>query len=113
MRKLSLIMLLAAVTALPALADKKIKGTTVLKDTQAVGTPDKQHKHQAYDLSFNAVDKAYTCRTDPNKSMNATDFVVGSRMNYEVDGKKVKIKTPDNKQVQCKVVRVEVAQPTP
>jgi hypothetical protein len=111
MRKLPVILLLVTMMTVPALADKKQQGTAVLKDSQPVGTPDKHHKHQAYDLSFNAVDKAYTCRTDPDKSMNATDFVVGSSINYEIDGKKIKIKTPENKQVQCKVVRVEVIQP--
>jgi hypothetical protein len=107
MHRLQVLTLLAFVTAMPALADKKLTGTTKLKDSQPVGTPDKQHKHQAYDLSFNSADKAYTCRTDPKKSMNATDFVVGTDVNYEIDGKKVKITTPDNKKVECKVVRVE------
>jgi len=70
--------------------------------------PDKKHKqHQAYDLSFDAAGMAYTCRTDASKSMNATDFVVGSRVNYEIDGQKGKIKTAEGKKVQCRIVRVE------
>jgi hypothetical protein len=108
----SLALLFLAVTA-PALADKKIQGATTLKDSQPTGTKDKEHKHQAYDLSFNAVDKAYTCRTDPNKSMNAIDFVVGSDVKYEIDGNKVKIKTSEGKQVECKVVRVEALPTSP
>jgi hypothetical protein len=109
MRKLHVAALLAlSVAAMPALADKKLEGTTTLKDSQPTGTKDKEHKHQAYDLSFNAEGKGYTCRTDPDKSMNATDFVVGSSVKYEIDGKKVKIKTPEDKQVECKIVRVEV-----
>ncbi len=59
---------------LPSFADK-IKGDTTLKDSQPYGTKDKEHKHQAYDLSFEGKGKSYTCRTDPGKSMNATDFV--------------------------------------
>ena len=47
------------------------------------------------------------CRTPPNKSMNATDFVVGSSINYEVDGQKATIKTPEGKKLQCTVVRVQ------
>lgn len=110
MRRLIAAVLLAA-SAIPAFADKKIEGSTVLKDSQPAGTKDKQHKHQMYDLSFVATNNQYTCRTDSGKSMNATDFVVGSQIKYEIDGKKVKIKTPEGKQVGCKVVRVELVQP--
>jgi hypothetical protein len=85
----------------------KIEGSTVLKDSQQTGTIDKEHKHQAYDLSFQASGKLYTCRTNSDDSMNATDFIVGREMKYEIDGKKVKIKTPENKHVECKIVRVE------
>ncbi len=109
MRKLPLAALLMTVMAVPALADQK--GTTTLKDSQPVGTPDK-HQHQAYDLFFNTDGKSYTCRTDPDKSMNATDFVVGTDVKYEIDGNKVKIKTSQGKQVQCKIVRVEGAPST-
>jgi len=41
--------------------------------------------------------------------MNATDFVVGTQINYQIDGDKTKIKTPEGKQVECKIVRVEAA----
>jgi len=102
---------LATLLTLPACA-AKIKGTTTLKDSQPTGTTDKEHKHQAYDLSFEAQGKSYTCRTDSGKSMNATDFVVGTQINYAVAGTKTKIKTPEGKQVECKVVRVE-ATPLP
>jgi hypothetical protein len=97
---------LATLLTLPACA-AKIKGTATLKDSQPSGVKDKEHKHQAYDLSFEAQGKSYTCRTDSGKSMNATDFVVGTQINYEIDGDKTKIKTPQGKQVECKVVRVE------
>jgi hypothetical protein len=106
MRKVVLAFLVIAIVV-PALADKKIQGSTVLKDSQPAGIKGKDQKHQAYDLSFSTTDKAYTCRTDPNKSMNATDFVVGANVNYQIDGNKVKIKTTEGKQVECKVVRVE------
>lgn len=93
-------------TTLPASASKT-KGTTTLKDSQPFGTTDKQHKHQAYDLSFDDQGKSYTCRTNSSKSMNATDFVVGTPINYEIDGNKAKIKTPQGKHVECTIVRVE------
>ena len=98
-------------TTLPTSASK-IEGTTTLKDSQPTGTPDKEHKHQAYDLSFQASGKLYTCRTDPQKSMNATDFVVGTDMKYQVNGNKAKLKTPQGKEVECKIVRVEASPST-
>ena len=92
---------------LPAFAGSKLQGPTTLKDLQPFGTIDKDHKHQAYDLSFQAQSKNYTCRTDSGKSTNATDFVVGTEMKYQIDGNKAKIKSPQGKEVQCKIVRVE------
>ena len=103
---------IATIAATIPASASKIKGSTTLKDSQPTGTTDKEHKHQAYDLSFQAQDKAYTCRTDSGKSMNATDFVVGTEIKYEIDGTKVKISTPEGKKVECKIVRVEAA-PTP
>jgi hypothetical protein len=97
---------------LPAAAEK-LKGPSTLKDFQPFGTTDKEHKHQAYDLSFDAKGHSYTCRTDSGKSTNATDFVVGSQINYEIDNNKATIKTPQNKKVECKIVRVEKIPGTP
>ena len=92
---------------LPSFADK-FKADTTLKDTQTAGVKSKDQKHQAYDLFFDAQGKTYTCRTDPGKSMNATDFVVGSPVHVEIDGNKAKIKTPANKKVGCEIVRSEI-----
>ena len=108
MLKFGAVAALMLVTAIPAFAAKKIEGTTRLKDVEPVGVPNKKHKqHQVYDLTFDAAGDAYTCRTDVRKSMNATDFVVGSRVVYEIDGKKAKIRTAAGKKVQCVIVRVE------
>jgi hypothetical protein len=107
MRKFNTVAVLIMAAAIQASAASKVDGTTALKDFQPAGTPDKDHKHQAFDLSFEGSGKAYTCRTDPKKSTNATDFVVGDQIRYQVDGNKGKIKTPNGKQVECKIVRVE------
>src|ERR1700752_4495992 len=88
--------------ALPSLADK-IKADTTLKEVQPPGVKDPDQKHQVYDLFFDAQGKTYTCRTDSGKSMNATDFVVGSSIHLELDGNKAKIKTRDNKKVECEI----------
>lgn len=114
MRKVTTAAILGIATlaaTIPASASK-IKGSTTLKDSQPTGTKDKEHKHQAYDLSFSAQGNAYTCRTDSGKSMNATDFAVGTEIKYEIDGDKAKINTAAGKKVECKIVRVEAA-PTP
>jgi uncharacterized protein YcfJ len=101
---------LLCATSLSAFAGNKLEGTTTLKDSQPYGVKDTEHKHQGYDLAFDAKGKSYTCRTDPSKSMNATDFVVGTDVTYKIDGNKAKIKTPQNKEVECKIVRVEALQ---
>jgi hypothetical protein len=94
-------------TTLPAFAEK-IKGDSTLKDSQPYGVKDKEHKHQGYDLSFYAQGKTYTCRTDPNHSMNATDFVVGGPIHYEINNNNATIKTRENKKADCKIVRAEI-----
>lgn len=112
MRKLTTLALLAAVMALPALADQKVEGDTQLKDLQPAGVADKHAKHgkhQVFDLTFDATGNEYICRTSPDKSVNPTNFVVGSNIHYALDGKKVKISTPNNKKLDCSVVRVAVA----
>jgi hypothetical protein len=38
--------------------------------------------------------------------VKATDLVVGSDLNYQLDGDKGKLKTSTGKQVKCTVVRV-------
>jgi hypothetical protein len=106
MHKISITIALLLALTIPASADK-LKGSSTLKDSQPTGTTDKEHKHQAYDLSFHGSGKDYTCRTPSNKKMDATQFVVGGEITYEVDGNKGKIKNPKGKQVQCKIVRVE------
>jgi hypothetical protein len=114
MRKLTVVALLAGAMATPALAGQKAKGDTILKDLQPAGVADKhakKSKHQVFDLTFDATGNEYICRTNADKSVDVTNFVVGSSVNYEMDGKKVKIKTPNDKKVDCTVVRVAVIPP--
>jgi len=106
MRKASALVLLTMTIVITAAAGSKIEGTTTLKDFQATGTTDKDHKNQQYDLSFAASGKQYTCRTSEKKSTKATDFVVGSSLNYRIDGDQVKLKSGVGKEMECKIVRV-------
>jgi len=103
----SAILALAAIAATLSASAAKLNGSADLKDLQPFGTTDKDHKHQAYDLIFDAEGHNYTCRTNPKKSIDATEFVVGSQINYEIDKNKAKIKTRQNNKLECKIVRVE------
>jgi hypothetical protein len=107
MRKGNAIALLIGMFAIVALAGSKIEGTTGLKDFQPFGTIDKKtHKNQQYDLSFAAMGKLYTCRSVEKESLKATDFVVGSDVQYQINGDKGKVKNASGKQVECTIMRV-------
>lgn len=107
MRKGNAIAMLIVMFAITAAAGSKIEGTSTLKDFQPTGTVDKKtHKNQQYDLSFAAVGKLYTCRSVEKESLKATDFVVGSDLQYEINGDKGKVKNASGKRVECTVMRV-------
>jgi hypothetical protein len=111
MRNLKLWALLAMMSALPAAAGGKQKGSATLKDMQPTGTTDKDHKNQMYDISFVVSGNDYTCRT--KDKLKATDFVVGSDVSYELDSDKAKLKNASGKEAKCTVVRVEKLPDTP
>jgi hypothetical protein len=106
MGKAKIIPLLIMAMAITAAAGSKIEGTTTLKDFQPTGTTDKIHRNQQYDLSFAAEGREYTCRTNENESLKATDFVVGSEVKFEINGNKGKVKSGRGKQIECTIVRV-------
>jgi hypothetical protein len=107
MRKVLASALLIIAMAAAAAAASKIRGVAMLKDLQPTGTTDKHHKHLQFDLSFAASGKQYTCRTPADKSLKATDFIVGSDLTYQLEGNKGKLKNAGGKQVECTIVRVE------
>ena len=107
MRKGNAIAMLVVMFAITAAAGSKIEGTTTLKDFQPTGTVEKKtHKNQQYDLSFALLGKLYTCRSAEKESLKATDFVVGSDLQYQINGDKGKVKNGSGKQVECTVMRV-------
>ena len=114
MRKLlSWALLLASLSGVGMAANKE-SGSTTLKDVQPAGTTDKKHKKQQYDLTFATSKNEFTCRTNEKEKVNATDWVVGSSVNYKVNGNKGELKnTQSNKSVKCTVVRVAAAAATP
>lgn len=88
------------------LAAQKETGTTKLVNVEPAGTTDKKHKHQQYDFTFDAQTHEYTCRSKEGDKINATDFVVGSNIDYQVKGNKGKVKSTMGKEVSCTIVRV-------
>jgi len=88
-------------------AANKQSGTTTLKDVQPAGTTDKKHKKQQYDLTFTTPNNEFTCRSNENRKMEATQFVVGSTISYQIKGNKGEVKNSQSgKSVKCTVVRV-------
>ncbi|HZD33540.1 MAG TPA: hypothetical protein VE779_17985 [Candidatus Angelobacter sp.] len=107
MRKLLFVALLIASLARTVMAGNKESGSSILKNVEPAGTTDKQHKKQQYDLTFAGTKNEYTCRTNENQKVQATQFVVGSAMTFSVNGNKGEVKdTQSGKSVKCTVVRV-------
>ena len=89
-----------------AYAAQKETGTTKLVDVQPAGTTGKKHNQQQYDFTFDAQTHEYTCRSKEGDKINATDFVVGSNVDYQVKGNKGKVRGSNGKDVNCTIVRV-------
>ena len=110
----SIALALLTIVSLSAAAATKDSGTTTLKDVQPAGTTDKKQKHQRYDLSFvSSTGMDYTCRTGEKTSVKATDLVVGSTVNYQINGNKAKIKISSGKELSCVIVCVANASAAP
>ena len=107
MRKFEFAVLAVLMCSLTISAGSKQKGTTTLKDLQPAGTIDKKNKNQIYDLTFTAAGNNYTCRTSHETKLQATDFIVGENVGFELDGDNGKLKNVAGKSVKCKIVRVE------
>ena len=114
MRKAIALFVIVLFMAALAWAAKKESGSTTLKDVQPAGTTDKKHKKQQFDLSFASFTNDYTCRTNENEKVQATDFVVGTTVNYKIDGNKGQVKSVSSgKNVKCTLVRVAAVTATP
>jgi mannose/fructose/N-acetylgalactosamine-specific phosphotransferase system component IIB len=107
MHKFCLAVVLLLLCCLTVDAGNKQKGSVTLKDLQPANTPDKNNKNQMYDFIFTNAGNNYTCRTEHDKKLKATDFIVGNDLKFELDGDKAKLKNASGKEVKCTVVRVE------
>ncbi len=108
--KTSGLFLAGAVLSTAALAASLVQ-TATLKDLQTVGTTSKKEKHQQYDLVFDTGSTEYVCRTKLGSSLKPTLFVVGSTMEFKVDGQKGEGKTSAGDKVKCGIVRVAALPP--
>jgi hypothetical protein len=107
MRKTLTLIVIALFLSILAFAANKESGNTTLKDAQPAGTTDKKHKKQQFDLSFATAKNEYTCRTNENQKVQATDFVVGTDITFKIDGNKGQVKsTSTGKSAKCTLVRV-------
>lgn len=107
MRNLKPLLALLLLCSVTAFAATKESGNTTLKDLQPVDTSNPKDKHQQFDFSFESSGKKYACRTSPKTSIKATDFVVGSALQYEIKGDSGKLKSSSGKEVKCTIIRVQ------
>ena len=109
--KTSGLVLAGAVLSTAAMAASLIQ-TATLKDLQTVGTTSKKQKHQQYDLVIDTSTNEYVCRTKLGSSLNPTQFVVGSSLQFSVNGKNGEATTSEGKKTKCAIVRVAAATAT-
>lgn len=105
MRKLASIAIIVLM-GLPAFAAKQ-KDTGVITDLQPTSFAPAKKKHQQYDFSIQTAVNKYLCRTSADHSTNATDFPVGTSVDFIINGKDAEIKTPYRKNAKCQVSRVD------
>jgi hypothetical protein len=80
--------------------------TATLKDLKTVGTTSKKQKHQQYDMVVDTSNQEFTCRTKLGSSFNATEYAVGSPLQFKVSGQKGEVTNAAGKKTKCAIVRV-------
>jgi hypothetical protein len=97
---------LAAVCLAPAAVAATTLTPGTLKDLQTVGSTNKKQKKQQYDLVIDTSSNEYVCRTKLGEKVKATDWVIGSSLQFKLSGQNGEATTIDNKHVKCGIVRV-------
>ena len=110
LRKLASLCVAGACLSFPAVASNLVQSAT-LKDLQTVGSTSKQQKKQQYDLVIDTATNEYTCRSKLGEKVNPTDFVVGTTVQFRLNGQNGEANTPAGKHVKCGIVRVAAAPP--
>ncbi len=96
---------LVALLRTTAFAEKVTEQGTI-QDLQPTNFAVEKKKHQQFDFSIVTPGHSYACRTPDNKSLNASDFVVGSPVTFIANGKNGEVKTPKGKSAKCLITRV-------
>jgi hypothetical protein len=95
----------AVIASSPALGAKQI-ATAKLKDLQPVGSATKKQKKLQYDFFLDTGNHEYTCRSKLGATVKPTEFVVGSDMQFEINGQNGQVTSPEGKKAKCSIVRV-------
>jgi opacity protein-like surface antigen len=109
--KTSFLCLAASVLSTVALAASLVQ-TATLKDLQTVGSTTKKQKHQQYDLVLDTSTNEYVCRTKLGNSVKPTQFVVGSTLEFKVNGQNGEATNTSGNKVKCAIVRVAASTST-
>jgi len=102
--------LAGALVSLAAPAESVVQ-TAFLKDLQTVGTTSKKQKHQQYDLVLDTPAHEYVCRTKLGSSLKPTQFVVGSSLEFKLNGQNGEATTSAGNRAKCGIVKVVAAPP--
>jgi hypothetical protein len=103
--KLSILCLASGLFSTAALAASLVQ-TATLKDLKTVGSTDKKQKHQQYDLVIDTPSNEYVCRSRLGSTVKPTQFVVGSTIEFKLNGQSGEAKNSVGKTVKCGIVRV-------
>jgi DNA topoisomerase VI subunit B len=85
--------------------------TATLKDLKTVGSTDKKQKHQQYDLILDTPANEYVCRSKLGKTVKPTEFVVGSTVEFKLNGQNGEATNAMGNHVKCGIVRVAAVPP--
>lgn len=88
-----------------------ITQTATLKDLKTVGSTDKKQKHQQYDLIIDTSSNEYICRSKLGSKVKPTEFVVGSTIEFKLNGQNGEATNAMGNRVKCGIVRVATLPP--
>jgi DNA topoisomerase VI subunit B len=110
MQRYKILVLAFAMCSLFAQA-ASVTQTATLKDLKTVGSTDKKQKHQQYDLVVDTPSNEYTCRTKLGGKVKPTEFIVGSTIQFKLNGQNGEATNATGNHVKCGIVRVAVVPP--
>jgi hypothetical protein len=108
--KILMVCLAGALVSTAAPAESLVQ-TATLKDLQTVGTTSKKQKHQQYDLVLDTRTNEYVCRTKLGSSLKPTQFVVGSTLEFKLNGQNGEATTFAGNRAKCGIVRMAASLP--